>query len=69
MNKHHEIAEGLFNEINVETENFVFNQTMLRIKNPKQRLLLMSKLCLIGTKNHSKGKKKYENSDFSNSGL
>lgn len=38
MNKHYEIAEGLFNETNVETENFVFNQTMLRIKDPKKTL-------------------------------
>ena len=35
MIKHYENAEGLCENIDTETQSYVFNQTMLRIKNPK----------------------------------
>ncbi len=35
MSRHYEKAEGLCENIQIETRDFVFNQTMLRIKNPK----------------------------------
>ncbi len=38
MTKHYEKADGLFTDENIDTQDFVFNQTMLRIKNPKVSL-------------------------------
>ena len=35
MSTHFEDAEGLSKSIDLDTENYVFNQTMLRIKDPK----------------------------------
>ena len=35
MVKHHEVAEGLSENIDEETQSYIFNQTMLRIKDPK----------------------------------
>ena len=35
MNKHFENAEGLFQDTISDTQGYVFNQTMLRIKDPK----------------------------------
>ncbi len=38
MSKHHEKADNLFEQTDAETEKFVFNQTMLRIKCPRKSL-------------------------------
>ena len=38
MSRHYEKAEGLCETVDSETEGFVFNQTMLRIKSPKLSL-------------------------------
>ena len=38
MNRHFEEADGLYNKVDEETKNYIFNQTMLRIKNPKVSL-------------------------------
>lgn len=35
MSRHYEISEGLHDEVETETQSYVFNQTMLRIKDPK----------------------------------
>ena len=35
MSRHYEDAEGLYENIDEETQSYVFNQTMLRIKDPK----------------------------------
>ena len=35
MSKHYDIAEGLCNNADTETESYVFNQTIMRIKDPK----------------------------------
>ena len=35
MARHYEEAEGLCENIDKETQSYVFNQTMLRIKEPK----------------------------------
>ena len=35
MSNHYELAEGINEEIDPETHSYVFNQTMLRIKDPK----------------------------------
>ena len=35
---HYEIAEGLNNNQDADTQKYIFNQTMLRIKNPKVSL-------------------------------
>tara|TARA_B100000287_G_scaffold29324_2_gene27567 strand:+ start:1819 stop:2352 length:534 start_codon:yes stop_codon:yes gene_type:complete len=35
---HYEIAEGLNNKQDADTQKYIFNQTMLRIKNPKVSL-------------------------------
>ena len=38
MSRHYEIAEGLCENVDSETDGYVFNQTMLRIKSPKLSL-------------------------------
>ena len=38
MSKHHENVENLCNDVDSETQNYIFNQTMLRIKDPKKSL-------------------------------
>ena len=38
MGRHHENAENLCNEVDNETQNYIFNQTMLRIKDPKKSI-------------------------------
>ena len=38
MSRHYEISEGLYQKSDNETEKYVFNQTMLRIKDPKVSL-------------------------------
>ncbi len=38
MNRHFEEADGLYYKVEEETKNYIFNQTMLRIKNPKVSL-------------------------------
>ena len=35
MSRHYELADGLSENVDNETQNYVFNQTMLRIKDPK----------------------------------
>ena len=35
MSKHYDIAEGLCDNVDIETQSYVFNQTMMRIKDPK----------------------------------
>ena len=38
MSRHFEEADGLYESLDESTSNYVFNQTMLRIKNPKVSL-------------------------------
>ena len=38
MSRHYEKAENLFEEEDINTQKFIFNQTMLRIKDPKKSL-------------------------------
>mgnify|MGYP001365541898 CR=1 FL=1 len=38
MTRHYEKAEGLYDNLEKETSDFIFNQTMLRIKDPKVSL-------------------------------
>ena len=38
MSIHYEVAEGLCEEVDLETQSYIFNQTMLRIKDPKTSL-------------------------------
>ena len=38
MSRHHELAGGLSENVDDETQSYVFNQTMLRIKDPKTSL-------------------------------
>ena len=38
MSRHYEICEGLHEEVDNETQSYVFNQTMMRIKDPKDSL-------------------------------
>jgi lactoylglutathione lyase len=42
MSRHFDHAEGLVEEHDSDTHNFVFNQTMLRIKDPKRTLKFYS---------------------------
>ena len=36
MSKHYDKAEGLCDSVDIETQSYVFNQTMLRIKDPEK---------------------------------
>jgi len=56
MVKHHEEAEGLFENIDEETQSYIFNQTMLRIKDPKISLDFYTRIL---------GMKLYRRIDFS----
>ena len=38
MTKHYEKAEGLNDKKDMDTSDYIFNQTMLRIKNPIESL-------------------------------
>ena len=38
MTKHYEKAEGLNDKKDIDTSDYIFNQTMLRIKNPEESL-------------------------------
>ena len=35
MSRHHETFEGLCENVDTETQSYIFNQTMLRIKDPQ----------------------------------
>lgn len=52
MSIHHEIAEGLCDKTDIETQSYVFNQTMLRIKNPRVSLDFYTRI--IGMKLYRK---------------
>ena len=52
MSRHHEDAEGLCENIDEETQSYVFNQTMLRIKDPKISLDFYTRI--IGMKLYRK---------------
>jgi len=56
MVKHHEVAEGLSENIDEETQSYIFNQTMLRIKDPKISLDFYTRIL---------GMKLYRRIDFS----
>ncbi len=56
MVKHYEVAEGLCDNIDEETQSYVFNQTMLRIKDPKISLDFYTRII---------GMKLYRKIDFS----
>ena len=45
-------AEGLANSIDKETDGYVFNHLMLRIKDPKRSLDFYSKIMGIKSKNY-----------------
>ena len=44
MSRHHEIQEGLCENVDVDTQSFVFNQTMLRVKDPEASLDFYTKV-------------------------
>ena len=46
MTKHYEKADGLFEDENIDTQNFVFNQPMLRIKDPNFSFIYIIRMCL-----------------------
>ena len=52
MSRHYEDAEGLCENIDEETQSYVFNQTMLRIKDPKISLDFYTRI--IGMKLYRK---------------
>ena len=52
MSRHHEQAEGVSEEVDIETQAYVFNQTMLRIKDPKASLDFYTRI--IGMKLYKK---------------
>ena len=52
MSRHYEIADGINEDIDVETQSYVFNQTMLRIKDPKISLDFYTRV--IGMKLYKK---------------
>ena len=52
MSRHHEIQEGLCENVDVDTQSFVFNQTMLRIKDPTVSLDFYTRI--IGMKLYRK---------------
>ncbi len=52
MSRHYEIQEGICENVDVETQSFVFNQTMLRIKDPKVSLDFYTRI--IGMKLYRK---------------
>ena len=52
MGRHLEEAEGLCENIDKETQSYVFNQTMLRIKDPKISLDFYTRI--IGMKLYRK---------------
>ncbi len=52
MNRHFENAENLCEEVDIETQSYVFNQTMLRIKDPKVSLDFYTRI--IGMKLYRK---------------
>ena len=52
MSRHHEKQEGLCENVDTETQSYVFNQTMLRIKNPKVSLDFYTRI--IGMKLYRK---------------
>ena len=39
MSRHYETVEWLHDNVDAETQAYVFNQTMLRIKDPKKSFL------------------------------
>ena len=43
MSRHFDKAEGASEEIDIETQSYVFNQTMLRIKDPKKNTKFLLK--------------------------
>ena len=52
MSRHYEICEGLHEEVDNETQSYVFNQTMMRIKDPKISLDFYTRI--IGMKLYRK---------------
>ena len=52
MNRHFDKAEGASEEVDIETQSYVFNQTMLRIKDPKISLDFYTRV--IGMKLYKK---------------
>ena len=52
MSRHYEINEGLCESVDEDTQSFVFNQTMLRIKDPKVSLDFYTRI--IGMKLYRK---------------
>ena len=52
MSKHYDIAEGLCDNVDSETQSYVFNQTMMRIKDPKISLDFYTRI--IGMKLYRK---------------
>ena len=52
MSRHYEKAEGVCEEVDIETQAYVFNQTMLRIKDPKASLDFYTRI--IGMKLYKK---------------
>ena len=52
MSKHYDKAEGLCDNVDIETQSYVFNQTMMRIKDPKVSLDFYTRI--IGMKLYRK---------------
>jgi lactoylglutathione lyase len=52
MSRHFDKAEGASEEVDIETQSYVFNQTMLRIKDPKISLDFYTRV--IGMKLYKK---------------
>ena len=52
MSRHYEKTEGVCEEVDIETQAYVFNQTMLRIKDPKASLDFYTRI--IGMKLYKK---------------
>ena len=52
MSKHYDKAEGLCDSVDIETQSYVFNQTMMRVKDPKVSLDFYTRI--IGMKLYRK---------------
>ena len=52
MSRHHETFEGLCENVDTETQSYIFNQTMLRIKDPQISLDFYTRI--IGMKLYRK---------------
>ena len=52
MSRHYEISEWAHEDVDAETQSYIFNQTMLRIKDPKKSLDFYTRI--IGMKLYRK---------------